>query len=55
MLSVNFFLKELYFAIFETDCYMPQLEDLRIKNFRALKNVTIGKLWNRQEDEAVIA
>ena len=30
---------------------MPQLDGLRIKNYRALKNVTIGKLWNRQNDE----
>ena len=30
---------------------MPQLEGLRIKNFKALKNISIGKLWDRQFDE----
>lgn len=30
---------------------MPQLEGLRIKNFKALKDVTIGKLWNQQYAE----
>ena len=30
---------------------MPQLEGFRIKNFKALKDVTIGKLWNQQKAE----
>lgn len=28
---------------------MSQLEGFRIKNFKALKNITIGKLWNKQD------
>ncbi len=28
---------------------MAKIEGLRIQNFRALKDVTLGKLWNTQE------
>lgn len=28
---------------------MPQLEGFRVKNFKALKDVTLGKLWNQQQ------
>jgi len=28
---------------------MAKIEGLRIKNFRVLKNVTLGKLWKTQE------
>ena len=28
---------------------MPKIEGFRIKNYRALKDVTLGRLWNRQQ------
>lgn len=28
---------------------MAKIEGLRIKNFRALKDVTLGRLWNQQQ------
>ncbi|MFP5212690.1 MAG: AAA family ATPase [Acidobacteriota bacterium] len=34
---------------------MAKIEGLRIKNFRVLKDVTIGKLWNLQRDEPLTA
>ncbi len=30
---------------------MPFLEGIRIRNFRVLKDVTLGRLWNRREPE----
>ncbi|WP_320043422.1 AAA family ATPase [uncultured Desulfobacter sp.] len=30
---------------------MAKIEGFRIKNFRALKDVTLGRLWNRQKDK----
>nr|VFJ43831.1 MAG: Predicted ATPase [Candidatus Kentron sp. DK] len=30
---------------------MAKIEGFRIKNFRALKDVTLGRLWNQQRDE----
>lgn len=30
---------------------MAKIEGFRIKNFRALKDVTLGRLWNLQQDE----
>jgi len=32
---------------------MAQIEGIRIKNFKALKNITLGKLWNLQESTAL--
>ncbi|WP_130472472.1 AAA family ATPase [Candidatus Magnetaquicoccus inordinatus] len=29
---------------------MVRLEGIRIKNYRALRDITLGKLWNRQKD-----
>lgn len=28
---------------------MPKIEGFRVKNFKALKNIEIGRLWNKQE------
>jgi predicted ATPase len=28
---------------------MPKIEGFRVKNFKALKDVTLGRLWNRQK------
>ena len=28
---------------------MAKIEGFRVKNFRALKDVTLGKLWNLQK------
>ena len=30
---------------------MPKIEGFRIKNFRSLKDVTLGRLWNQQKAE----
>ena len=30
---------------------MAKIEGFRIKNFRALKDVTLGRLWNQQQAE----
>lgn len=30
---------------------MAKIEGFRIKNFRALKDVTLGRLWNQQQSE----
>ncbi|MBF0097249.1 MAG: AAA family ATPase [Magnetococcales bacterium] len=30
---------------------MVRLEGIRIKNYRALRDITLGKLWNQQQDE----
>ena len=30
---------------------MPKIEGFRVRNFRALKDVTLGKLWNLQDAE----
>lgn len=30
---------------------MAKIEGIRVKNFRALKNVTLGRLWNQQKSE----
>ncbi|MCW5209684.1 AAA family ATPase [Desulfobulbus sp. US1] len=30
---------------------MPKIEGFRIKNFRSLKDVTLGRLWNKQKVE----
>ena len=30
---------------------MAKIEGFRIKNFRALENVTLGRLWNQQDAE----
>ena len=32
---------------------MAKIEGIRIRNFRALRDVTIGKLWNMQQTEAL--
>jgi len=32
---------------------MARIEGIRIKNFRALRDVTIGKLWNLQNAESL--
>lgn len=32
---------------------MARIEGVRIKNFRSLKDVTLGRLWNRQELQAL--
>ena len=32
---------------------MAQIQGFRIKNFKALKDVTLGKLWNTQNVEAL--
>src|SRR5664279_1040888 len=30
---------------------MAKIEGIRVKNFRALKDVTLGRLWNQQKSE----
>ena len=30
---------------------MAKIEGVRIKNFRSLKDVTLGRLWNQQQSE----
>jgi len=30
---------------------MAKIEGFRIRNFRALKDVTLGRLWNKQQAE----
>lgn len=30
---------------------MPKIEGIRIKNFKALKDITLGRLWNQQQSE----
>lgn len=32
---------------------MPKIEGFRIKNFRSLKDVTLGRLWNQQHAESL--
>ncbi len=32
---------------------MAKIEGFRIRNFRALKDVTLGRLWNRHQEEAL--
>jgi predicted ATPase len=32
---------------------MAQIEGFKVKNFRALKDVTLGKLWNQQQAQAL--
>jgi AAA15 family ATPase/GTPase len=32
---------------------MAQIEGFRVRNFRALKDVTLGKLWNQQRAPAL--
>ena len=32
---------------------MAKIAGLRIKNFRSLKDVTLGRLWNQQQAEAL--
>lgn len=34
---------------------MAKIEGLRIKNYRALKDITLGKLWNMQKSEPLTA
>ncbi len=29
------------------------MEGIRIRNFRVLRNVTLGKLWNLQQDDSL--
>ena len=30
---------------------MARIEGIRIKNYRVLRDITLGKLWNRQKAE----
>ena len=32
---------------------MAQIEGFKVRNFRALRDVTIGKLWNQQNTPAL--
>jgi AAA15 family ATPase/GTPase len=32
---------------------MAKIEGIRIRNFRVLRDITLGKLWNLQESEAL--
>jgi predicted ATPase len=32
---------------------MPKIEGFRVRNFRALRDVTLGRLWNRQKQQAL--
>jgi predicted ATPase len=34
---------------------MAKIEGIRVKNFRALKDVTLGRLWNQQQSEPLTA
>ena len=35
----------------ERENNMAKIEGFRIKNFRALKDITLGRLWNQQKNE----
>ncbi|MDD2659561.1 MAG: AAA family ATPase [Methylococcales bacterium] len=34
---------------------MAKIEGIRVKNFRALKDITLGRLWNQQQSEPLTA
>ena len=37
----------------EEENNMAKIEGFKIKNFKALKNITMGRLWNEQKNEAL--